>query len=251
MKKPSYLLKIENPCGEDWAQMKPDAQGRFCSHCSKTVVNFAELTDNQILKIIEREEGRVCGRFHNDQLNRPMAETKQQNAGGAVQKILAAMLAVSAANYVAAQTPETKTEVVDSVGRVNENKMDFTITMGKPLVKEPLASKNVIEGQVIEYQSKDPIPFATITIKGTKRYTVADKDGRFMLRIPDRLLATHNTLIISSKDYEILEASFYQKKYELFEKTEERHAILGGLTIISNDSTTIKKKANCTDNIHL
>ena len=49
--------------------MKPEAQGRFCSSCSKTVVDFSAMSDFSIVNYLEDNKRQsVCGRFGEDQL---------------------------------------------------------------------------------------------------------------------------------------------------------------------------------------
>jgi hypothetical protein len=36
-------VAIKNPCSENWGQMSPNANGRFCSSCQKTVLDKAAL----------------------------------------------------------------------------------------------------------------------------------------------------------------------------------------------------------------
>jgi len=63
---------IEEPCHEDWNQMKPEAKGRFCSSCSKTVVDFSSMSDFSIVTYMEgKKHESVCGRFRPDQMDRP------------------------------------------------------------------------------------------------------------------------------------------------------------------------------------
>jgi hypothetical protein len=74
------------------------------------------------------------------------------------------------------------------------------------------------------------------------------------LQVSNRLLASHNILRISSAGYKILEASAYQKKFELKRVGPITViATAGMVTIIKHDGkdSTTKKKANCTDDIHL
>src|SRR5687767_15951911 len=63
-------LKIPVPCHENWAEMKPDEQGRFCLSCQKTVVDFTSMTDRQVLEYFSSYTGNTCGRFTDDQLDR-------------------------------------------------------------------------------------------------------------------------------------------------------------------------------------
>ncbi len=68
-----YKITIPEPCHEDWAQMTPEQQGRFCGVCSKTVVDFSNKSDQEVDAIIEEKKGeKVCGRFRVDQVAAPV-----------------------------------------------------------------------------------------------------------------------------------------------------------------------------------
>lgn len=50
--------------------MSPKEKGRFCSVCSKCVIDFTEKNALEIQQIIgEKSNESVCGRFYNHQLN--------------------------------------------------------------------------------------------------------------------------------------------------------------------------------------
>jgi hypothetical protein len=73
MKDPNFIVRIPEPCHEDWNKMKPEEKGRFCNSCSKTVVDFSNKTDVEIRKILdESPKGQVCGHFKKSQLDRPL-----------------------------------------------------------------------------------------------------------------------------------------------------------------------------------
>ena len=64
-------LSIPQPCHEDWSQMLPVEQGRHCNVCSKTVVDFTAMNDEEVKCFFIRQQGKsVCGRFTNKQLHR-------------------------------------------------------------------------------------------------------------------------------------------------------------------------------------
>ena len=69
-------LHIPTPCSEDWNKMSPTAKGKFCDVCSKQVIDFLLMSDQQILNYLSQQTGRLCGRFSPDQLARPLVETK-------------------------------------------------------------------------------------------------------------------------------------------------------------------------------
>jgi len=59
-------------CPADWSKMKPCEQGRLCGSCQKTVVDFTQKSDAEILEMLSKREEKVCGRFYAHQLNRPV-----------------------------------------------------------------------------------------------------------------------------------------------------------------------------------
>lgn len=67
-------IKVPKPCHENWHNMTPKEQGRFCGSCEKVVVDFSKMSDQELLSHLSKAVGQpVCGRFANDQLNRNMA----------------------------------------------------------------------------------------------------------------------------------------------------------------------------------
>lgn len=53
--------------------MTPASGGRHCAACAKTVVDFTQQTDAQILAYLRQVgAGRTCGRFQAGQLGRPL-----------------------------------------------------------------------------------------------------------------------------------------------------------------------------------
>jgi hypothetical protein len=62
-------ISIPKPCHEKWNQMSPNEQGAFCKVCSKTVVDFTILNDDEVKNYFLSNHGqKTCGRFRNDQL---------------------------------------------------------------------------------------------------------------------------------------------------------------------------------------
>ncbi len=50
--------------------MTPNNDGRFCSKCSKTVIDFTDWSDERLYLFFEGNKADVCGRLHVSQLNR-------------------------------------------------------------------------------------------------------------------------------------------------------------------------------------
>ncbi len=72
MKTPNLIVRIPEPCHEDWNSMQPDAKGKFCNSCSKAVFDFSTKTDHEIKQILlEYKDQKVCGHFKKSQVDRP------------------------------------------------------------------------------------------------------------------------------------------------------------------------------------
>jgi hypothetical protein len=71
MKNSNFIVRIPEPCHEEWNNMKPDAKGKFCNSCSKSVFDFSNKTDTEIRDIlIEYKDQKVCGHFKKTQIDR-------------------------------------------------------------------------------------------------------------------------------------------------------------------------------------
>jgi hypothetical protein len=66
------FLSIPKPCPENWDEMSARDQGAFCSVCSKTVIDFTALSDEEVKNyFFQNREQKTCGRFRHDQLTEP------------------------------------------------------------------------------------------------------------------------------------------------------------------------------------
>jgi hypothetical protein len=74
MKQP-LLIQIQNPCHESWDSMTQNEQGKFCSNCQKTVIDFSTKTDAELIEYFKKHNS-FCGRFKQTQINRILEEPK-------------------------------------------------------------------------------------------------------------------------------------------------------------------------------
>jgi hypothetical protein len=61
-------FKISEPCHENWNNMTPETQGRFCASCSKCVFDFSSKSAKDIEKAYTEQGGDICGRVKVSQL---------------------------------------------------------------------------------------------------------------------------------------------------------------------------------------
>ncbi|MBX9853545.1 MAG: hypothetical protein K2X86_17515 [Cytophagaceae bacterium] len=59
-------VSIPVPCHENWDQMTPVEQGRFCQSCKCKVYDFTHKNHSDIEKIYTESNGTACGRFNEE-----------------------------------------------------------------------------------------------------------------------------------------------------------------------------------------
>ncbi|MGI9036524.1 MAG: ankyrin repeat domain-containing protein [Pyrinomonadaceae bacterium] len=57
------LIKVPEPCDKSWVEMVGNEQTRLCVSCERNVYNLAEMSADEIEKLILRSKGRVCVRL--------------------------------------------------------------------------------------------------------------------------------------------------------------------------------------------
>ena len=71
-------ISIPTPCHEDWSKMDTNEQGRHCNSCMKTVVDFTNMSDEEVKNfLINKKQEHTCGRFKTTQLQRIEIELPQ------------------------------------------------------------------------------------------------------------------------------------------------------------------------------
>ncbi len=66
----NYKVNIPKPCQEDWNKMIPNEEGRFCKICNLSVVDFTEMSTEEIqMYFLQRNRKEVCGYYHQRQTN--------------------------------------------------------------------------------------------------------------------------------------------------------------------------------------
>lgn len=67
LKKPR--IHIPKPCPASWQEMTPNASGKHCASCDKTVVDFTCMSDEEIKSFfMSKKEEKVCGHFLTSQV---------------------------------------------------------------------------------------------------------------------------------------------------------------------------------------
>jgi hypothetical protein len=56
-------LRVAAPCPVSWESMSGDEKSRHCKMCDLNVYNVSEMTSAEVRNLIEKTEGRICGRL--------------------------------------------------------------------------------------------------------------------------------------------------------------------------------------------
>ena len=115
-------ITIPEPCDQKWSEMQPCGSNRFCNKCEKQIIDFTYYSDAALTKVIEENEGRICGKFTKDQLDRELISSyrKQSFFANVSARWLGLCLFLSSPFYsIKAQTPtelspELKTTKIDT-----------------------------------------------------------------------------------------------------------------------------------------
>lgn len=181
--------------------MTPNEKGRHCLSCQKTVVDFTLLSDQEVRDYFLHAGAQVCGRFTDQQLNRPMRERKKPSR----------FSWKYAWNFLVSSMLLAGTGAKAQVGKVQQKKV---VMPAKPKMQElpvitagiveqqPVIKNDIINGIVLDKDSV-PIPNATIMIRGTNRGVQADSTGRFALRelaFTDSLVLTVSAIGFTARD---------------------------------------------------
>ncbi|QCR21956.1 carboxypeptidase-like regulatory domain-containing protein [Pontibacter sp. SGAir0037] len=204
-------IAIAKPCKENWQQMQPTQQDRYCAACEKVVVDFTSFTEKQLLDYFKHYEGQTCGRLRTDQLrlyklNSPSSFIKFSGVKAALAAAIALFVPVTIASGKAHLSHFTPLHF----DQTNKNLADHYTSQSDSLI--------TIKGKVVESESKEPLPGVSITVKETDKGVLTNADGTFSLSYT------------SSSDMIIL-----QTRYIGYENHEIKVLLNGNKTILLND----------------
>lgn len=80
-KQPRLTITLPEPCSEEWAKMRVvDNSHRHCEACERTLTDFAQMNDDELMLFFKHSQGNICGRFRKDQLNRPLTPLPEKTS---------------------------------------------------------------------------------------------------------------------------------------------------------------------------
>jgi hypothetical protein len=199
--KSEIYIQIPEPCHEDWDQMTTAQQGRFCQSCCKEVIDFSVMSDAEIIRFLSKPQGKTCGNFASDQLNRAISEPTTP----AKQKLWAMIFSFLVTLFVSQKATAQRGKL--SISSRQKETVKCETQLRGDTVATPVNEKFSIYGKVTD-SSFNPVAFATVSVVGTHLYAVADSAGNYSI---NNIPGGDITLSVSS-------VGFHSKELKLLPK---------------------------------
>jgi hypothetical protein len=208
--------------------------GKYCSACSNNVIDFTSLTDTEIIRLIEKANGKVCGRFDNKQLNRLIEIQGNQNKVTGIYKLLTGLILLSTTNNLEAKISDLKDRESFKT-EFHQNNNDRFVPNNN-LSNDSL--KNIVKGKIIDKDTKQPLAGASIRLKDKPFGTSADMNGIFILNIRKEFLSKKMIFQVLYIGYETIEFTVYKKDLP----TDKELILLSYQTTSLGEVVIIKQK---------
>ena len=175
-------LAIPEPCHENWQQMTPTDQGRFCTACAKEVIDFSMMTDTEVLNYFTTlTHDKVCGRALPSQLDRTISKPKdpKKRLFWYWNYMVMFCMFFGKVNSTKAQG---NTQVVTAADLNKIKPTDIYNALAGKVGEVAVNASRIITGKVTDIDG-NPISFASVKIKGTSTGVSADANGAYSLKI--------------------------------------------------------------------
>ncbi len=171
-------IHIPEPCHENWNNMLPDEQGRFCNSCAKTVIDFSAMTDGQMIDYFTKlKDPHVCGRVHSEQLQRTI-----QSQPAPRKKIFFYWKYLVALFLMTTKGQQSKAQV-KAPQSVTHSGFSGTVSVMRPQPESSVKTSRILEKlktfQITD-ENDEPVANATVKVSDGK-YLVADSSGKVQL----------------------------------------------------------------------
>jgi hypothetical protein len=231
-------IYIPKPCHQDWSKMTPTQKGKFCSACNKQVVDFSLMSDNQVLNFLSHQQGKLCGRFDAEQLQRPLIETKIKKKKSWWMALIMPLLFLfdkseAQKNKTTGDTVYSMSGSTKNLPELLKNKMainepgKFTGTMG---MIAPITTKQItITGKIVD-ENNEPLVGATVNQKGTRHATFTDTAGNFIINISGNTDAV--TIVASFIGYEPVEKKIEKNQSNTYIQMKMHAVTMGDVVVV-------------------
>ncbi len=250
----NIIISVKVPCNEDWNKMTTNKCGKYCNLCKENVIDFTDLSDKEIVRIIKRNNGKLCGRFNVEQLERPLALRGAENDHSFFAKIAATLLLFTTAKETTAQLEKTIYK-----SSISTDKQSNSIVSDR---HNPI----ILSGIVIDASTNKPIANAKIQMvnpvyPGSSTVYKTDEEGNYSIPIADSTEKRTISLLIAAADYQETTIKISYEDYSTqnnvllspasndilitsYNIQKKKNIVAGGITVIDSKKINPKKHFN-------
>lgn len=148
-----FSITIPEPCSEKWDGMHVvDDVQRHCDSCAKNVIDFSQMSDDEMLLFFRNSGANICGRFRKDQLHRPYTMIPQTTRPAQWWKAAALLPLTLFAKSASAQQNDTVTQ--DSATVQNDS---ITSPVGVSQDSTVVSGDSISEADPLALETNDPL----------------------------------------------------------------------------------------------
>jgi len=173
--KKSIVIKIPEPCHEDWAKMTATEKGKFCNICTKEVIDFTSKNDEELVKILTKSKN-TCGRVKKSQLNREVS--LERKSGQSLAPLAASMLLPLT---LFSNNPKTSTDSLSEKPMVSMGIGRFSNNADRMYIKTT---------GVVKDENGNPLQNVEITSNETEARAWTNKKGEYEIYTLDKEILT-------------------------------------------------------------
>lgn len=237
--KKSIIISIPEPCHENWAKMNATEKGKFCSVCTKEVIDFTSKTDEELVKILTANKN-TCGRVKKSQLNR---EVKFERKSGQSFAPLAASMLLPLTLF--SNNPNNENN------SLSEKPM---VSLGIGRFSNSIDRIQIVTEGIVRDENGNPLRNVQITSNETKTREWTNKNGEYHIVTLD-----NEKLIFNIKDHDTKEIQLgsSSKTIDILLNSEVKYenSILGNISYVQEelkkDTLSFTTKGIVTDNTGL
>lgn len=199
------ILQVKESCTADWGKMTAQEQGRFCGKCEKVVVDFSEMSDQEIVDQIKKSSKGLCGRFYEDQLLRELDASvsfaKNPLWRNRWSGIAAGLMLIGSLNFHTAQAQKTFTtgkvamvhsKDVAAIESVEKQTIPSQALKSEPALSNQDSIKVKISGKIVCASGEGSMTGTDVSIGD--HHTKAGENGSFELWVPQSLFSKDQEL---------------------------------------------------------
>lgn len=193
--KNQYRISIENPCQKMQAIDDENNQGphKFCLRCAKTVIDFTNANDTDIVSAIRHSTGKVCGRL----LHQQMEEIPGKHTYTPLYPLVTLL-----GGLLFTATGLTAQPIQVVVNHVQVQLLFDEKRLGnEEHGHQGTDSLKLICGRVVDEYSNEPLE-TTVSVKGTNLFARTDSSGNFTLSIPAPYSSDTLVLVLPASGWE-------------------------------------------------